>query len=110
MKRISTREELEQWLKDNKEKESYIFKRSTRCPVSFSAFEHFKRFAAENPHIPMAYLDVIESRAASNHLAETTGIKHQSPQVLHFQEGSVVWHDSHHNITHEKLTQRKKTS
>ncbi len=107
MDKIENLEQLESFLKKNPDADLFIFKRSTRCPTSFIAFENFRRFHEANPTIPCAYVNVIEERAVSNHLAELTGVEHHSPQVLHFRGGKVIWNGSHHEITEEALTDRK---
>lgn len=81
-----------------------LFKRSTRCPTSFAAFEAFRRFTESHPEITSAYVNVIEERPVSQHIAEVTGVTHQSPQVLLFHKGKVVWQESHNKITEEALT------
>lgn len=86
----------------------FLFKRSTRCPTSFMAFEEFKRFSLEHPETTCVYLNVIEQRELSNHVASVTAVAHASPQVLLFNEGRVVWHDSHSGITQEILDRRCK--
>lgn len=85
-----------------------IFKRSTRCPTSFIAFEAFRRFSEAHPAFQAAYVNVIEDREVSNHIAHITGIEHKSPQAILIRNGKVVWHDSHHNITEESLGQHCK--
>lgn len=109
MKRLETVEDVEQFLEQHKESEAFIFKRSTRCPVSAQAFEEFKRFAAKHSSVPVAYVDVIESRPVSNHIAEKSEVEHKSPQVIHYHKGDVVWNDSHHAIKEEALEKQKKS-
>ncbi|MGR9049041.1 bacillithiol system redox-active protein YtxJ [Halobacillus faecis] len=83
-------------------KEFFLLKHSLTCPISASAHQQFDRFAEETS-VPCFILFVQESRALSNHIAEYTGIRHESPQVIQFQEGEAVWHDSHSAITKERL-------
>ena len=103
MDKIETPEIFDAWLARHPEKKHLLFKRSTRCPTSFMAFEHVQRFAAEHPEIHCAYLNVIEDRPASNHVSAITGVEHKSPQALLFKNSRVVWHDSHHNINEDEL-------
>lgn len=103
MDKIETIEQFEEWVAKYPDKNIVLFKRSTRCPTSFMAFENFRRFAGAHPDIPCAYLNVIEDRPASNHVAAITGVEHKSPQVLLFNNKSVLWNASHHNITEEGL-------
>jgi bacillithiol system protein YtxJ len=109
MKRLDSVEALNAFLQEHSDGEVFIFKRSTRCPVSSLTFEEFKRFAEKHPDVPTAYIDVIESRPVSNHFAEEHGVEHKSPQVIQLHHGDVAWHDSHNAITEEELTKRKKS-
>jgi bacillithiol system protein YtxJ len=82
-----------------------IMKNSTTCPVSLEAFKEYQKFASENENETLYYLNVQDSRPLSNLIAEQTGVKHESPQVLIFEGSTVVWNDSHWNITNKKLAQ-----
>jgi bacillithiol system protein YtxJ len=82
-----------------------LMKNSTTCPVSHEAFKEYQKFASENESETVYYLNVQDSRPLSNAIAEQTGVKHESPQVLIFDGSTVVWHGSHWNITNKKLIQ-----
>ncbi|MNV97138.1 hypothetical protein D3C71_1922260 [compost metagenome] len=47
---------------------------------------------------------VIESRPVSNQIAEDTGVKHASPQILYIKNKETVWNTSHWAITEEHMT------
>lgn len=81
----------------------YFLKNSTTCPISGSAYEEVKNFADDHAEVPVYYLNVQESRALSNQIAEEYGVKHESPQLFLFEDGKVLYHDSHWNITYDKL-------
>ncbi len=82
----------------------FLMKHSTRCGISARAHIEFERFAhaigdaAECWQVP-----VLEERALSQAIATETGVTHQSPQMLLFVNGQVVWHTSHGNITRAAL-------
>jgi len=76
-----------------------IYKHSTRCPVSFDAYDEVARFALTHPDVPVHVVDVVLQRDLSQHIARVTGVIHQSPQVIVVQGGSVRWHASHYAIT-----------
>jgi bacillithiol system protein YtxJ len=40
----------------------------------------------------------------SQQIAARSGVEHESPQIIVFQRGAVVWNASHHDITAEALT------
>ena len=97
---IKTEEEFIQILETHKE--FFLLKHSLTCPISGSALQQYNRFV-EQTESPCFVLYVQESRSASKHIAEQTGIRHESPQVIQFVEGEAVWHDSHSAITAERL-------
>ncbi len=80
-----------------------LFKHSLICPISTRAFAEYKRFLAEHPGTPTAWVDVIGQRPLSQAVARRTGVQHESPQALLFEEGSVTWNASHGGITHDSL-------
>ncbi|WP_409254372.1 bacillithiol system redox-active protein YtxJ [Bacillus sp. SCS-153A] len=101
LKKIESIEEFNQLLEG---KDQFFFlKHSLTCPISGSAFDEYQKFAKETEEQEAYYLAVQESRDLSNHIAETFGIKHESPQAFLFKEGKPVWHDSHWRITSEEL-------
>ncbi|MGM7702400.1 bacillithiol system redox-active protein YtxJ [Pseudalkalibacillus sp. Hm43] len=86
----------------------YFLKNSTTCPISGSAYEEVEKFAKDHQDISVYYLNVQESRPLSNQIAEEYGVKHESPQLFLFNGDQVVFHDSHWNITYDKLDQLTK--
>ena len=48
---------------------------------------------------------VIENRSLSRRIAEETEVRHESPQVLLLDQGQVIMHTSHGQITKKRLTQ-----
>jgi len=76
-----------------------LYKHSTRCSTSSYALSHIRRFAAAQPDLPVFLVDVHAGRAASNEMAERTGIPHQSPQAFILRAGKVVWTGSHSDVT-----------
>lgn len=83
-----------------------LFKHSLVCPTSAAAFRECVAFAAANPAVPTAWLDVIASRPLARRAADLTGVTHESPQVILQRGGRVVWHASHHEITRKSLADR----
>lgn len=66
----------------------YVFKHSTRCPISSSA-AHVVKVAQETLTVPLYWINVIEQRELSNWLADTYGVEHHSPQLLLIRGGRV---------------------
>jgi bacillithiol system protein YtxJ len=52
---------------------------------------------------PIGFVRVAESRAASDHIARLTGIKHESPQVIVIQKGRAVFARDNWGITEQAL-------
>ena len=80
-----------------------LFKHSTRCPISAGAHREAEKFLARHPQANIYKVHVIEDRSVSNYIAERTGVRHASPQVILLNAGSVQWHESHYQITAEAL-------
>lgn len=86
----------------NKElpKTCYVFKHSTRCPISFRAAEEVR--AAEFSH-PLFWINVVEQRDISNWVAQTYDVRHESPQLLRIEDGRVtrVW--NHNQVSRDAV-------
>ncbi len=81
----------------------WIFKHSTRCPISAAAEAEFEKFAAAHPDVAVYRVLVIEDRAISNAIAEKLAIPHASPQAILIREGKPVWSATHWDITEREL-------
>jgi bacillithiol system protein YtxJ len=88
----------EQQFLDLLDKESLfaIFKHSTRCSISSMAKNRVER--DWDLDFPIYYLDLIQYRSISNLIAAKSGIEHQSPQLIVFQNGLPVYDASHNAI------------
>ncbi len=53
-----------------------------------------------------AIVDVVADRVLSRAVAERTGVRHQSPQLLYLERGVARWHLSHGEITTEAVRRR----
>ncbi|OLO40216.1 thioredoxin family protein [Alkalihalophilus pseudofirmus] len=101
MQKVNTTEELIALL--NEHNKLFLLKNSTTCPISHTAYNEFTQFAEGYPEETFYYLNVQEARPLSNEIAEKFEVKHESPQVLLFSNGQVVWHTSHWNVTVSNL-------
>ena len=83
----------------------FIFKHSTTCPISARAAARLNAYAGENADKkPVFYwVKVIETRPASQALAEAVEVEHESPQILLIEDGKAVWNTSHDEITAEAM-------
>jgi len=79
-----------------------IFKYSPYCPIS-----QFQEFAFDEwiKHQAVKYtkINVITQRDISNAIANIFNIKHESPQIIFFIDGTPVYHASHNNINLNKI-------
>lgn len=94
-----TSEEQLQELLTTPEIAFFLFKHSTRCSISEMAKNRFERDwqAPDYPH-QLLYVDLLNFRSVSNKIAELTGVEHQSPQLIVWKDGKVMYHNSHNQI------------
>jgi bacillithiol system protein YtxJ len=78
----------------------YVFKHSTRCPVSTRAAEVVKSSESKLQY-PLYWINVIEQRDVSNWVSETYSAQHQSPQLLLIIDGKVDGNWTHQAIKME---------
>ncbi len=85
----------------------FVFKHSTRCPISSRAHSEVGRYIEEAGELGLpVYLNyVVESRPVSNEIERTLGVRHESPQLLLVNGGKVSWHTSHGGIRAEAMVQ-----
>lgn len=107
MKELLTTKDIDSMLEQSNQSPILVLKHSTSCPISAHAYKAFSSFIEQqNPEgkgLNVAYVKVIESRPASLYLAEKIELRHQSPQIILIEQGKVVWHESHWQITVEQL-------
>lgn len=82
----------------------WLFKHSPICPLSRTARAEYEMFKIAYPDVPTLFVDVVNSRTLARAIADASGVPHESPQALLFEEGSVKWHASHSAITVAALT------
>jgi bacillithiol system protein YtxJ len=86
-------------LEASHEKPVFLFKHSTRCPISASRWRVLQEFAEQESRAGFWKLLVVEDRPVSMHVADQTGVRHQSPQAILLHRGMPVWNESHYRIT-----------
>ena len=79
-----------------------IFKHSTRCSISSMALNRLEREDA-----PLGtdfyYLDLLTYRTISSAIAERFQVHHESPQIIVFKNGEVVYDESHMAIQMQEI-------
>jgi bacillithiol system protein YtxJ len=86
-----------------------IFKHSSACSVSASAQDEMRSLAAETD-VPVYKLVVQQSRALSDEIAESLGVRHETPQALVLVGGEPVFDTSHFDVTTETLQDALRTA
>jgi monothiol bacilliredoxin len=71
------------------------------CHKTMEGFGHVETAMGPRGELHMGFIRVIENRPASNHVAELTGIVHQSPQFILFVEGQAVYDVDNWDINHQ---------
>lgn len=84
-----------------------VFKHSTRCPVSAMAKNRVEH--NWDLSLPIYYLDLIQYRPISNLIAAKSGVEHQSPQLIVFQNGKPIYDASHNAIVVEDIKEQLAT-
>ncbi len=102
LKVVQSEEELEEELNQGA---FFLLKHSLTCPISAQAKSEYEKFS-EQSDFPCCILNIQQSRDLSKKVAERFNVKHESPQVLHFQDQQVTWHESHFSITSDQLHSR----
>lgn len=105
MEQLKSIDEVVQWIEKSNQQPVFFYKHSFQCPISAGAFEEIKTFEKKHPNTPIVWIDVIDSRDVSNHLAELSSITHHSPQIILYHQGNPVWNTSHREITLTSLEQ-----
>lgn len=95
---IKSREDFDRVLEESRQRPVALLKHSISCPISARGQEQFVQLEADED--PPLYAVVVQyARATSNHIAEVTGVRHETPQVMVLADGQVTYHTSHQQIT-----------
>lgn len=81
---------------------SVIFKAGT-CHKTMQGFGFVQENLEPREDLMCGVIRVVEARAASNLVAERSGITHESPQVILFKDGQPVFDVDNWDITPESL-------
>jgi len=83
-----------------------IFKHSTRCSISLMAKRKFELDWDELPENSRVYfLDLLNHRDLSNHIAEMFQVHHESPQLLVIKDGECILDQSHSDISVDEVNE-----
>jgi bacillithiol system protein YtxJ len=97
---LTTAEQVDDFLA--KHPASAIFKAGT-CHKTQETFAQVQAHLESREDLPLGIIRVVESRPASNRVAERTGITHESPQIILFKDGKAVFDRDNWDITGESV-------
>lgn len=103
---LTTPEEVDSFLRDNPT--AALFKAGT-CHKTDETFAHVESHLGPREDIPLGIIRVVEARPASNHVAQRTGVRHESPQIFLFRDGQAVFHRDNWDITGGAVEQALQT-
>lgn len=92
-KEIIDIESLDRFLAQPDGAPAIVFKHSNSCGISARAYTQMAGLSR-----PLGIVIVQNARAVSNELEKRTGIAHETPQLMIFNQGKVVWSASHGQI------------
>lgn len=95
---IADIESLMQFLATSNGDPAMIFKHSNTCGISSRAYTQMSRLGR-----PLGIVIVQNARAVSDDIEKRTGVAHETPQLLIFRNGEVVWTASHGQIRAEAV-------
>jgi bacillithiol system protein YtxJ len=97
--KIDDRAALQNLITDSKQKPVIVFKHSNACSISSRAYREMEKLEA-----PVNILEVQSAREISRELANLTGVRHETPQVIVLRDGKAVWNASHFDVTAGEVT------
>jgi len=100
-KTIKSEEDLEKAIKQSYENRVAIFKHSTSCFISKTVLKNFEKEIenSDEQNVNFYFLDLLAFRPISNKIAEDFGIRHESPQLIVFENGKPINNASHQDIS-----------
>ena len=101
---IDDRAALENLLTDSQQKPVIVFKHSNACSISARAYREMEKLQA-----PVNILVVQSAREISRELANLTGVRHETPQVIVLRDGKAVWNASHFDVQAGAVTEAVET-
>ena len=102
VRELKTREDVDAMLKASYERPVALLKHSVACPISARGQEQF--VGLEGASDPDLYAVVVQyARDVSSYIAETLGVRHETPQALILKDGTAAFVQNHHRIKTAEL-------
>lgn len=101
---VTESSQVDEILKKSEDRVQLIYKHSHRCSVCFVAKGNLEK-ASEKilKDAEMHFINVVNSREASNYIASELDVRHESPQAILIDNREAVWHGSHGSINVDKI-------
>lgn len=97
-------EQFNDVVKTTFDKPVLLFKHSTRCMTSALALNSFKNeWTSGNDLCDLYFLDLLKHRDVSDVIAEVTGVRHESPQVIVLKGRDIIYDESHNSINARRI-------
>lgn len=103
LKELLEIDDLQEVYAVSEERPVLLFKQSTTCPISASAFHAYQQFLEQTDE-DAYFVKVRETRPVSNQIEADLGVQHQSPQIFIVKNKQAIWNASHHDITVNSIT------
>ncbi len=100
MKELQTSNDWHDVLEQSNETSLFVFKHSTTCPVSSTAYREFDGCTTD---IPKYFVKVQDSRPVSNEIESDLGVRHASPQLFLLKDGKALWQATHYAISKSNI-------
>ncbi len=101
--RLRSPEDWTRMLRSSRTEPVLIFKHSTRCDISSHALSEVGDFLSRHQDVPFGIVDVVQDRSLSDEIANHTGIRHESPQLIAIANELPIFHASHWSINVNEL-------
>ena len=76
-----------------------LFKHDTACPISAAAHREMSQIEGD-----VSLIDVEQGKEIAAEVAQRTGVRHQSPQVIVLRNGEAAWSASLFEIKADAVT------
>lgn len=97
--RIDDRATLDNLITDSKQKTVLVFKHSNACGVSARAYREMEKLEDR-----VNLLEVQAVPELSREIANLTGVRHETPQVILLRDGKAVWNASHFDVNADSVS------
>jgi bacillithiol system protein YtxJ len=91
---VTDKNTLEELVARSQTEPVVLFKHSTSCGISASAYKELESLGGK-----VNLIEIQRSPLISEEVERLTGLRHESPQVIILRRGKRVWDASHRQIT-----------